>query len=478
MGIALVATGCVNRAAQEQAKKTEEIVTNPKVSVSVGVVATRSVSETQEITGEVTTSADTQIGAKVGGRVVSVYVKDGDAVVAGGLIAELDGANQRIQVQQAMAQVQAAQSGLSQAMANAAVGPQRTSAAVAQAQAQLRSAKAQLQKALNGARPEERAQSQAAVNAAKSSMETAKKELDRVRTLFSQQVASQQRLEQAENAFNGAQSQYMQALEQQRLIQAGARTEDIASAREAVRQAEEGVRTAQASKKLDVLLFQQVESARANVMAAQSQLALARQSLSDLQIRAPFAGRISGRPVQSGSVVGVGTPVARLIGGDGAYFEGEIPASALPTVQPGSVVRVTVDGLAGQTFEGTVAATSPSASSIGRLFRARIQLAGAGSTIKPGMFARGLVTVRTIKDALVVPTSAITLRGDRSVVFVLNGSKVKLVSVVPGLQTDGVTQVTGDVHVGDQVVTEGQSNLDEGTEVEIGKAAADKKEGA
>lgn len=469
---AALAGGCVNRASQAQAKKTQAIVTSPKKSVTVAPVVTRDIAETIEVTGELATSQDVQIGAKVGGRIVGIYVKEGDRVVAGQLIAEIDGANQRIQVQQAQSQVAAANSALAQARANATVGPSRSAAALAQAQAQLRSAKAQLQKALAGARPEERAQAEAVVAAAKSNLDTAKKELDRVRALFREQVVSQQRLDQAENAHNAALAQYQQASEQLRMVQNAVRSEDITSARETVRQAEEGVRAAEANKRLDVLLVQQVQAAQANLASARAQLALAQQAQSDLQVRAPYSGQVSGRPLQLGTVVAPGSPIARIIGGDGTFFEGELPAQMISQIRTGGTVEVTVDGLPDRTFSGTLISISPGASSIGRLFKARISLVTATSDVRPGMSARGKITIRTITGATVVPTISLVKRGDRTVVFIADGNKAKEVTVVAGLQTDGVTQVNG-VQTGQQVITSGQNDLESGAELDIQTKKAD-----
>jgi hypothetical protein len=53
---AAIATGCVNRDAQEQAKKTQAIVTSSKKSVTVEPAITRDISETLQVTGELTTS--------------------------------------------------------------------------------------------------------------------------------------------------------------------------------------------------------------------------------------------------------------------------------------------------------------------------------------------------------------------------------------------------------------------------------------
>jgi HlyD family secretion protein len=463
--LSLTLGGCVNREAQEQGRRTQEILADTTRPVTVVSAAARSLEDRMEITGEVVTGSDVVVGAKIPGRIVSVYVRDGDAVAAGQLIAAMETTNQMLSIQQAEAQVASARSALSQAQANAAVGPERSRSAVSAAEAQLRSARAQLAKARAGARPEERAQAEAQVSAARSNMETAKRELERQQQLHASGAVSLQRVEQAQNAYQSALSQYQSALEAQRMLQSGTRSEDLAAAEEAVRQAEEGVRQAQSQQKLDVLLTQQVEAARAALRSAEAQVRMARQSLEDAQIRAPFSGRVSGRPVQPGAVLPAGGQVARLIGVDGSYFEGEVPAGEIMRIQMGDQVEVRVDGLPNRVFSGSIAATSPSATGVGRLFRVRVQLNGGAGEVKPGMFARGSVTLSEI-DGIAVPATAVVTRGGESLVFVVDGDKARRVPVQVGLRQGDWIQVSG-LQPGDQVVVTGQNDLEEGSLVRI-----------
>src|SRR5579859_5817445 len=110
--------GCVNRAAQKQATKVQAIVTDPVQPVVAVPVVLKSLTETKEITGQVTTSSDAQIGTKYAGRLVAVYVKDGDPVKKGQVIAEQDTSTQRITLQQSLAAEASARSQLTQAIAN------------------------------------------------------------------------------------------------------------------------------------------------------------------------------------------------------------------------------------------------------------------------------------------------------------------------------------------------------------------------
>lgn len=462
----LLGGGCVNRAAQQQAKKTQELVTNPTRPVTLAAVQLQAVAEQVNITGELTTSEDVTVGAKNPGRIISVYVKDGDFVRKGDLIAVQDTTSANIQLQQALATASGAQSNLAQAIANARLAPSKSAAALRASQAQLRSARALLQKAQNGARAEERTQASANVAAAKSSMETAKKDVDRKRDLFASGAISRAALDTSENAYQSAMAQYQSALASQSITQNATRPEDIIAAQEAVRLAEDNVSSAQANKSLDVLLLDQVRTAKASVEAAQSQVRLARQAIQDAQIRAPFSGRISGNPVQAGSVPGAGNPIAHIISSGGIYFEGDVPETMIGKVRPGSAVNVTVDAVPGRVYSAHLISVGASASSVARLFSARVQLDSPGADLKPGMFARGVVTLRVIPNAVVVPTSAIVTRNEKKYVFTLQGAKAHKVEVNVGLSQNGMTQVTG-VQPGDKVVTKGQSDLEEGTPTTI-----------
>ena len=114
---------------------------------------------------------------------------------------------------------------------------------------------------------------------------------------------------------------------------------------EDVRAAEQQLAIDKSNKRLDVLYTQRVESATANWEAARSTLRLAQIALENATIRAPFSGRISGKPLQPGTYVAPGVEVARIVGTGGAYFEAEVPESQVATVQPGMSVEVSIDAL-------------------------------------------------------------------------------------------------------------------------------------
>lgn len=465
--LTLSLTGCVDRQAQKEAKATQQFVSNPLKTVSVQTVKEQTLVQTQELTGSVTSGEDTQIGPKTTGRLVAVYVKDGDPVSAGQVIAEQDISTLRDQLNMALAGLSSANAQLSQAKANALVGPSKSSASVAAAQAQLRSAQAGLQKAKAGARPEERQQAEWQVRSAKSALDTARAQLDRQQQLFNQGASARQQLDQAQTAYDAALTAYNAALQSQ-LAQAS-RPEDVMVAEEAVRSAQENLRSAQGQKRLDVLLDDQVRAAMAGVQSAQAQVAIARQAVEDAKIRAPFAGHISGKPMQAGGIASPGSTIARLVGGQGAYFEGQVSEDMVSSMAVNSPVTIKVDALPARTFEGHIAGVNPMGTDVGRLFTVRVMFHGSTDGIKPGMYARGTVTIRTIPNSIVVPVSSIVKNGAQNTVYVVEGDKAKAVNVKPGVRQQDMIQVDG-LQAGQQLVIQGQDTLTDGAKVSVDKS--------
>jgi RND family efflux transporter MFP subunit len=478
--LALAATGCVNRTAQAQAKETAKLLADPVRVVQAQPVSTATLVETVEITGDVTAGEDTNVGAKQPGKVVSVFVKDGDNVTAGQLLAQLETETLSAQLQQAQSQVNQAlaasnqaRASLAQAIRNQSVGPTKTSSAVRQAQAQLRGAQANLKKAVAGARPEERRQAESNVAATRTALETQEKELQRVETLVREGALAANRLDQQRNAVAAARASFENATQTLGILRSGTRSEDISAAREQVRQAQEAVRTAEAQKELDPLLRDQVDGARAQlqsaqaqVQTAQAQVAIAQRALADAQIRAPFSGKVVGRPIQPGTIAGAGTTIVRIVGGSGVYFNGELPSNQITRVRSGLPVTVTISALGNRTFQGSVAAVSAVAASVARQFDVRVQMNSGLNEIRPGMFARGLVQVRTIPNATVVPTGAIVQEGDDAFVFIVQNEKAERLPVQTGIANGNVIQVSG-VPLGATVVTQGQGSLIPGTPVRV-----------
>lgn len=472
----LAIAGCVNREAQQQAKRTEEILGDKTPVVVVEPAREQSVVDELVLTGQLTSSDDSEVGARIAGRLVAVYVKDGDPVSAGQVIAQQETGTLQAQLRQALGGVSTAQAQLSQAISQKSTRPKQSREAIRVAEAQLRAAKAQLAKVQRGARREEIRQAEIQVDAAKSNLDTARIERDRQKALFEEGATSRQRYEQALNSYEQALAGYQSAVEILNLRRNQVEPEDIQSATQSVRQAEANLRNALANQELDVTFDQAISAARANLSAAQASADVVREQIADATIRSPFSGTVAGKPAQIGAVLGPGTPVVRLIGSEGIYFEADTPETVVTQIDPGMPATISLNAMRGRNFAGRIEAINPQADALGRLFKTRISLDAQRPDFRAGMFGQARIQKSQMSNAVTVPTSAIVRDGGKEAVFVVENGKAIRKPVVEGISRSGRSQVKG-ISAGSRVIVQGQTSVKDQQTVKVESGAKESSAG-
>jgi len=472
VALCVVAGGCVDREAQAQAKKLQGLQSDKSIPVEVAPVSIIDQQQMVDITGQIVAGEDSQVGARVGGRLVSVLVKEGDFVRAGQTLAQVETRDVTPRVRQALSRVTAARAQLNQAISQAAQAPTKSSARVESAKARLNQARANLEKLRKGAREEERRQSKAAVAAAQTALEVSRREMERDIELLAQGAIAQREADRSRAEYAAALANYERALEGQRILDNGTRKEDLTAAEQEVRAAEQSLRIEQAAKKQDLEANLAVQSARANFESAEEEYSLAQMALADTTITAPFSGRVAGRPLQVGTVVGVGTPVVRLISSGGAYFEGNVVEQYLERVQPGTEMTVFLTGAAEEGVPGRVVSINPLATSTGRIFKTRVELLSGQDLARPGMFASGRIVAGTVTDVSPVPVAAVFGSSGKRFVYVVDGSKAKRKPVEVKFEKGGIAYVQG-LQMVDRVIVRGQDKVAEGVAISITESAKD-----
>jgi HlyD family secretion protein len=459
LALVFLSAGCADREAQKNAKTQADLLSDTTIPVTTVRPERRTVVETLSVSGSLDTLDMVQVGAKIGGRLTMVAVKEGSRVRAGQLIAQVETTDLQLQVQQAQAALQQALSRRAEAQIQVQTSPEQTDAAVKQAEAQLAAAKAQLEIVRKGARTQEREQARQRVNQAKAALDKARADLDRMRKLYEQEAISKADLDAVQAVHDQALAAYQQAVEAYDLVVEGARPEEIQQAEQAVRQAEEAVRIARSNRSLNQVRRQQLEQAEAAVRQAQAALRLAQAALADASIYAPLDGYVSGKPAQVGQVVGPGTPVATVVSLNGLYFDAQVSETDIARVQAGQVVTVRVDALPSREFVGRVVAINPVGAQLGRMFSVRVGLNDPEKLLRPGMFATGEIQVEQIPNSLVIPAAALIREGDKTFVWVRKGAdgveKIEIESFEAQDSMVRVQGLTGD----EEVILEGKEKL-------------------
>lgn len=413
-------------------------------------------------TGTLQPYAQVEVRSRSTGTVTDLRVQAGDIVKTGQLLAAIDDKDARAGYESATAQLISAQAKMSQSRTTLDATRAQNATKIAQAEAGLRTAQAQLAQVLAGSRPEVIAQTQETLRQTQAAATLAKQNLDRTQSLFSQGMIARQDLEQAQSQYDAAQAQVRAAQAQLQQAQAGNTAEAIAVARAQVREAEAALATARAARLQEGALAADVIAAGAQVRSTEGNAAQARDHVGEAQVTAPIDGIVATLGVQIGqSVIGGsnsgGTLVmtiadTRTIQADIAVDESDIAQIAV-----GMPVRVTVDALPGRTFTGKVIRIAPQAVVTQNVtqFNVIVTINNPDRLLRLGMSVDGEFITVERQNVLLVPSEA------------LQGRQTKRVLVVEGAELTPVTVEVGATNGRQVEIVRG---LEEGQVVYLGQA--------
>src|SRR5580700_4869096 len=265
-------------------KKTILIVIVIAVLGAAGMLAYRSLHP--EATNKIVVSGNIEltqvdIAFKTSGRLIERAVNEGDAVQKGMVIARLDREQLLHQRDTAEAALSTADAQLAESKSALKWQEESMQADLQLKAADLNAAQSQLLQLQNGARPQEIQQSQAAVAAAQSQYDGAKKDWDRAQTLYKNDDISTSQYDQFRTRFESTEANLRQTKEQANLVQAGPRAETIESASAQVERARASLRVGQANEIETKRREQDIVARQGDIDRSKSQIALIDSQLAD-----------------------------------------------------------------------------------------------------------------------------------------------------------------------------------------------------
>ena len=214
-----------------------------------------------------------------------------------------------------------------------------------------------------------------------------------------------------------------------------------------------------------------LQSAQATFRAAQAGAEVARKSLEDAVLKAPFAGVISARVAQPGERVSIDARVVELVNLGTLELEATLSAADSLGVRPGQTASLQIEGRA-ERFSARVQRINPSAQVGSRSVLVYLQLQGEPG-LRQGLFAQGVIGT-DVRDVLAVPLSSVRTDRVQPYVQLVQNNQVAQQTVQLGLrgarvdqpQAETWVEITG-VAPGAQVLTGALGPLREGLPVQI-----------
>lgn len=209
-------------------------------------------------------------------------------------------------------------------------------------------------------------------------------------------------------------------------------------------------------------------AAQAALEDANSRLATAEKAYRSTTVTAPFSGVVSERPVSAGDVVQPGTALFTVVDPSSMRLEASVPAEQLASIRIGVTVDFTVSGYPGRQFVGRITRINPTADPTTRQVRIYVSIPNEGRALVGGLFANGRMSTAT-KMGLVVPQSAVDVRGSIPSVMRVKQGKAEKVQVQIGLtdKTSETIEVLSGLQPGDTLLLGAALGITPGTLVRI-----------
>jgi RND family efflux transporter MFP subunit len=229
----------------------------------------------------------------------------------------------------------------------------------------------------------------------------------------------------------------------------------------------------------DLATEAQVEGAKSSLDVAQSQLTVSQSKMAHDQalydyakITAPFAGVVTQRYANLGTLMQAGTnsstqamPLVKLSQEDLFRLVIPVPESYVRYIKIGDPVSVRVPSLA-RDFPGKVARFSVDVGQATRTMHTEVDVPNPQKFLIPGVYAEATLVLDSKSAALVVPLQAVNQENDRASVLVVNASnQIEPRSITLGIQTDNEAEVLSGLSDGNQVVISDRSGLRSGETV-------------
>ncbi|MCC5873517.1 MAG: efflux RND transporter periplasmic adaptor subunit [Gammaproteobacteria bacterium] len=207
------------------------------------------------------------------------------------------------------------------------------------------------------------------------------------------------------------------------------------------------------------------EGAEAERDRLQAELALIEAQLSDTRIHAPFAGAISERHVDRGAYVAVGEALATLYQVAPLEANFNLPERHLRRLALGQAVTLRSVADPDARFEGTITFISPAVDEASRTLLVKAEVPNDDRELRPGAFVSADVTLARRSQRPVVSSESLVATRQGYRVYVVENDRAVAREIETGLRQGDVVEVVSGVEAGERVVRQGHQRLDDGQRV-------------
>lgn len=209
-----------------------------------------------------------------------------------------------------------------------------------------------------------------------------------------------------------------------------------------------------------------LEAVRSQTDAARAQETSAHTMLGYTRLVAPFAGVVTARMADPGTLASPGVPLLQIDQARALQLQATVDESAIALVHKGTKVQVAIDGTTSAGITGTVAEIDPAGDPSSHSFTVKIDLPPS-SQLRAGMYGTAEFA-KGVRQAIVIPRSAVVSRGSLVCVYVLDSRGIaQLRYLTLGAPQGNLVEVLSGISPGEKLVDDPSDRDLAGKRIEV-----------
>lgn len=399
-------------------------------------------------------------------------VSEGTRVTKGDLLIELDASTLKDDMVNEQILVMNAEAAYIRARENLEVTKNQSKSDIDQASLDLRFAKEDLTKYVEGEYPKELKEARSRITIAEEELQRASEKLAWSEVLYEEKYLSLTELQADQLAAKKAELELELSQEERALLENYTYKRRLAELESDINQAEMALERAKLKSSADIV------QAEADLRAKQSEYQRQKGKLEKIQdqiektkIYAPADGLVvyatsakadwrgNREPLAEGQEVRERQELIYLPTGSSFIAEVKIHESSLEKIRLDLPARLSVDALPGKTFTGRVSKIAPLPDAISvwlnpdlKLYNTEIVIDNGSRELRTGMSCRAEIIVERFEDTVYVPVQAVLTINGRPQVFVQNGGTAEPRPVKTGLDNNRMIVVEHGISPGEKVL--------------------------
>jgi membrane fusion protein (multidrug efflux system) len=230
--------------------------------------------------------------------------------------------------------------------------------------------------------------------------------------------------------------------------------------------ASENERRAKLLLQKEAISQEEYEIASAEFRSLKAQTQLIQAQIAKTTIRAPFSGKIGLRNISPGTYVTPTTIITKLVSSSQVKISFSIPEKYASEIENNAAILFTIPNNP-QKFSAKIYAIEPEIETATRTLKIRAIADNSNGKLLPGTFATIELSLKNIKDAIVIPTEAVVPIQNGKIVYIANNGKAKEVKIETLARTSKDVVVTSGIKSGDTLLTSGVMALKDEAEIKV-----------